>query len=120
MEKIDFAKSEEYYFTIYQNDITRDEYKNSIIRLKKFTNLTYIDYHHELVNEIVDLNKVRDIDETDRGILASILESFYGASFILVLYNIWQRLNVLWLNTELHNEIFQLSYTAKENRWTIE
>lgn len=69
---------------------------------------------YELVNEVVDLNEVRDIDETERGILASILESFYIVSFILALYNIWQRLNVLWLNTELHNEIFQLSYTAKK------
>ncbi|ALB46964.1 protein kinase domain-containing protein [Clostridium beijerinckii] len=120
VDEIDFAKSEECYFEIYQNDITRDKYKNIINRLKKFTNFTYIDYHCELVKEVVDLNEVRDIDETDRGILASILESFYEASFILVLYNIWQRLNVLWLDTDLHNEIFQLSYTAKENGWTIE
>lgn len=120
VDEIDFAKSEEYYFKIHQNFITRDEYKNIINRLKRFTNLTYIDYHHELVNEIVDLSEVIDIDETERGILDCILESFYGASFILILYNVWQRLNVLWLNTELHNEIFQLSYIAKENGWTIE
>ncbi|MEL7597732.1 MAG: AarF/UbiB family protein, partial [Clostridiaceae bacterium] len=116
-DKIDFTKAEEYYLEVHDNGITSDKYKNIINRLKKFTTGSYIDYHNELVNEVIDLNKVRNIDDIDRGILASILQSFYGERFIIALYNIWKRLNVLWLNKELHNEILQLSNIAKENGW---
>lgn len=116
-DKIDFTKAEECYLEVHDNEITSDKYKNIINRLKKFTTGSYIDYHNELVNELIDLNKVRNIDDIDRGILASIIQSFYGERFIIVLYNIWQRLNVLWLDKELHNEILQLSNIAKENGW---
>lgn len=119
-DKIDFTKTEEHYFQYRDSGITNNEYRQYINKLKNFETDSYIDYHNELVNEVIDLNEVMSIDNMNRGILADILQTFYGAEFIIILYKIWQKLNVLWLDKDLHNKILQLSNIAKENGWVIE
>ncbi|MGJ8742319.1 protein kinase domain-containing protein [Clostridium botulinum] len=119
-DKIDFTETEEHYFKYYDSGITNNEYRQYINKLKNFKTDSYIGYHNELVNEVIDLNEVRSTDNMNRRILADILQVFYGAEFIIVLYKIWQKLNMLWLDKDLHNEIFKLSNIAKENGWVIE
>lgn len=119
-DKIDFTKTEEHYLKYHDFRITNNEYRQYINKLKNFRTDSYIDYHNKLVNEVTDLDEVRSIDNMNRGILADILQTFYGAGFIIVLYKIWQKLNLLWLDKDLHNEILQLSNTAKENGWVAD
>lgn len=119
-DKIDFTITEEHYFKYYDVGMTSNQYRQYISKLKNCTSNSYIDYHNDLVKEVVDLNKVRNIDDKNRQILADILKTFYGPEFIVILYYIWQKLNVLWLDKELHNEILKLSDLAMENAWVIE
>jgi serine/threonine protein kinase len=116
-DKIDFTKTETRYFQTHYNRITSNEYKVYVNKLKIFATDSYIDYHNQLVEEGIDLYEVRFIDETNRGILADMLQVFFGSEFIMVLYKIWQQLNLLLLDKKLNNEIFQLSIVAKENGW---
>lgn len=110
--EIDFIEAEEDYLKKYHNRITSEKYKVIINKLRGLTHGSYIDCQHELINNDVD-------DDDIRGILYSALKSFYKERTIIILYDIWTRLNVLWLNKELHNNIFQLSDIVQENKWEI-
>lgn len=109
-DKVDYQLAEEYYLE-YNKGISRDNYLNSLENLKKYINKSYIDYHNVMIDEGRKIS-----NETNRSILYSILESYYGNEIILEKYKIWQKLNELWLNEELLKQIYELMNIAKKKR----
>lgn len=111
--RIDFVKTENHYFKLHRGGIQRYEYKEYIEKLKNSKSDSYTDYNRNLVSEVINMNDVYEMDKKNRGILADLIHSFYGQDFILILYKIWQRMNEIWLDKDLHNSILKMSNLLK-------
>jgi len=56
----------------------------------------------------MDVNDVYEIDCNNRNIFKHLIQIFYFQEFILIIYKIWQRMNTIWLDKNLHNSILKM------------
>ncbi|XZM36450.1 protein kinase domain-containing protein [Clostridium perfringens] len=104
---VSIEDSKKYYMERHIRFLSEKKYYEYINDLYEFECKSYIEYRSHLTT-ICDEENLYEREEYVRGILANLIENHYSYKFIFILYRVWQRLNEIRLDAELHYEIMSI------------
>ncbi|WP_034440329.1 protein kinase domain-containing protein [Clostridium ihumii] len=110
-EDINYEEAKESFLKLYRQCVSEDEYIKNISKLKNSKANSYIDYHNELIDTRGNSIEIYELHMHNRMILSDIIMYYNG----FMIYEVWKRLNIIWLDEKLHNNILRISFICVQN-----